>query len=215
MIESLSNSTMLLAFLAASFVLAATPGPGVLFIVTRTISQGRGAGLASVGGVALGNFGNALGASIGLAALFAISSTAFLVVKLAGACYLIYLGLTALRTKPAGATPKDVPNVQIVKIFKDGFWVALLNPKTAIFFAAFLPQFLESSASTMSQSVGLGAAFVLIAMCTDTAYVLAAATVAPALGRITRGVALGRYLVASIFIGLGLLTAFSGNRATK
>jgi threonine/homoserine/homoserine lactone efflux protein len=123
--------------------------------------------------------------------------------------------LTALRTKSTGASPKDMPKVQIVKILKDGFWVALLNPKTAIFFAAFLPQFLETSASTMSQSVALGAAFVLIAMCTDTAYVLAASTVSPALGRITRGAALGRYLTASVFIGLGLLTAFSGNRASK
>ena len=101
------------------------------------------------------------------------------------------------------------------KIFKDGFWVALLNPKTAIFFAAFLPQFLQTSASTMSQSVVLGAAFVLIAMCTDTAYVLAAASVAPALGRLTRGAAMGRYLTAGVFIGLGLLTALSGNRATR
>ena len=215
MIETLAHSTTLLAFLAASFVLAATPGPGVMFIVTRTISQGRGAGLASVGGVALGNFGNAVGASIGLAAIFAISSTAFLLVKMAGACYLIYLGLSALRNEPAGCTPKDVPKTQIVKIFKEGFWVALLNPKTAIFFAAFLPQFIETSASTMSQSVGLGAAFVLIAMCTDTAYVLAAATVAPALARIARGATLGRYITGSVFIGLGLLTAFSGNRATK
>jgi threonine/homoserine/homoserine lactone efflux protein len=171
--------------------------------------------LASIGGVAFGNFGNAVGASIGLAALFAISSIVFLIVKMAGACYLIYLGLAALRNKPAGATAKDVPKAHIVKIFKDGFWVALLNPKTAIFFTAFLPQFLDTSASTMSQSVGLGAAFVLIAMCTDTVYVLAAATVAPAVGRIAKGAALGRYVTGGVFIGLGLLAAFSGNRATK
>ena len=213
--ESISNTTMLLAFLAASFVLAATPGPGVLFIVTRTMRQGRGAGLASVGGVAFGNFGNAVGASIGLATLFAISSAASLFVKMAGAFDLIYLGLTALRTRPAGAAPDEVRDVPMFKIFKDGFWVALLNPKTAIFFAAFLPQFLQTSASTMSQSVVLGAAFVLIAMCTDTAYVLAAASVAPALGRLTRGAAMGRYLTAGVFIGLGLLTALSGNRATR
>lgn len=215
MIEPPPNGVMTLAFLAASFVLAATPGPGVLFIVTRTIAQGRGVGLASVGGVALGNFGNAVGASIGLAAIFAISSAAFSTVKLLGAFYLIYLGWTVLRSKPPGSTSGDVPTTQIAKVFKDGFWVALLNPKTTVFFAAFLPQFLESSAPTISQSIGLGAAFVLIAMCTDTVYVFAAAAAAPALRRIARGPALGRYLTGSIFVGLGLFTALWGGRATR
>ena len=139
----------------------------------------------------------------------------FSIVKILGACYLIYLGLTALRSRDIGATSGDVPTVQIAKIFRDGFWVALLNPKTAIFFAAFLPQFLESSVPTIAQSVGLGTAFVLIAASTDIAYVLAAATVAPAMNRIARGATFGRYISATIFVGLGLFTAFSGNRVAK
>jgi threonine/homoserine/homoserine lactone efflux protein len=88
---------LLSAFLIASFILAITPGPGVFYIVTRSLLQGRRFGLASVAGVALGNFGNAVGASLGLAALFAVSSLAFLVVKYAGALYLVYLGVQALR----------------------------------------------------------------------------------------------------------------------
>ena len=94
----------LAAFAAASLVLAVTPGPAVLYIVTRTLAQGRAAGFASVAGVALGNLGNAIGASIGLAALFAVSSLAFSVVKVAGAAYLVWLGVQALRSsRPAMA----------------------------------------------------------------------------------------------------------------
>lgn len=207
---------MLLAFIGASLVLAVVPGPAVLFIVTRTVAQGRMAGLASVGGVALGNFGNAVGASIGLAAIFAVSAAAFAVIKLLGAGYLIYIGVKALRApKLAASTDVKVPRIEVAKIFKEGFWVALLNPKTAIFFAAFLPQFLDAAAPTMTQSMALGGLFVLIAGCSDTVYVLLAATLAPAMGRVTRGAAIGRYLTGFIFIGLGLFTAFSGNRTAK
>src|SRR5687768_15554125 len=95
MLDLLPSGPLLTTFLAASLVLAVTPGPGVLYIVTRSMVQGRSAGLASVAGVALGNLGNAIGASAGLAALFAASSLAFLVVKYAGAFYLIYLGVRA------------------------------------------------------------------------------------------------------------------------
>jgi threonine/homoserine/homoserine lactone efflux protein len=86
------SAPLLAAFLAASFVLAVTPGPGVVYIVARTLAQGRSAGIASVAGVAAGNLGNAVGAALGLAALFAVSSLAFSVVKYAGAAYLVYLG---------------------------------------------------------------------------------------------------------------------------
>jgi threonine/homoserine/homoserine lactone efflux protein len=208
---------LLTAFCLASVALAVTPGPGVLYIVTRTLAQGRAAGLASVAGVALGNLGNAVGAAVGLAALFAVSSLAFSVVKYAGAAYLVYLGLKALRrTDPEGSTGTAAPAATSRRrIFRDGFVVALLNPKTAIFFAAFLPQFMSPQASALSQSVGLGAIFVLIAAVTDSAYALAAGAVAPVLAR-SRGVgAAGRYLTASAFVGLGLFTALGGSRGAK
>lgn len=202
------------AFLLASFVLAVTPGPGVLYIVTRSLVQGRRFGLVSVAGVALGNLGNALAASVGLAALFAVSSLAFSVVKYAGALYLVYLGVQMLRSSRAensAAVPAAAP---LKRVFRDGFVVALLNPKTTVFFAAFLPQFLSPNAPPMFQTMALGSLFVAIAAVTDSAYALAAGAAAPALrGSVVRRI--GRRLGAGVFIGLGVFTALAGSRGAK
>ncbi|CAG1016301.1 partial Homoserine/homoserine lactone efflux protein, partial [Burkholderiaceae bacterium] len=160
--DMLPPPALFAAFCLASLVLAVTPGPAVFYVVTRALAQGRRAGLASVAGVALGNLGNALGAAVGLAALFAVSSLAFSVVKYAGAAYLVYLGWKALRAD-AGAPIARFEPAAWRHVFRDGFLVSLLNPKTAIFFAAFLPQFMSTSASAIGQSVTLGATFVLIA----------------------------------------------------
>ena len=202
---------LLAAFCVASVVLAITPGPAVVYIVTRTLAQGRRAGLASVAGVALGNLGNALGAAIGLAALFALSSLAFTVVKYAGAAYLVWLGIRALRSRTDDAAVAP-PAAAARKVFRDGFLVALLNPKTALFFAAFLPQFMSPGGSAIGQSALLGATFVLIASGTDIAYVLCASALAPLFTHSRRVGAAGRYLSASAFIGLGLFTAVTGER---
>ncbi|MBA4118911.1 MAG: LysE family translocator [Candidatus Puniceispirillum sp.] len=200
----------MVAFLVASVVLAVTPGAGVLFIVTRTLDQGRVAGLTSVLGVALGNFGNAVGASLGLAAIFAISPTAFLVVKYLGAGYLVYMGVRALRPKDILQASSSAPEGDVVRILRDGFWVALLNPKTTLFFATFLPQFLDASSPALSQSMKFSALFVCIALATDTVYVLLAAKAAPRLKRLTQGTSMGRYVTAIVFIGLGIWAAVSG-----
>jgi len=208
----LPSGSLLSAFLLASLVLAIIPGPAVLYIVTRSLVQGRRSGLTSVVGVALGNLGNAIGASLGLAALFAVSSVAFTVVKYAGAAYLVYLGVQALRA-PAPETRAEARRpVRLQRIFRDGFLVALLNPKTAVFFAAFLPQFMDPALPTIPQGFVLGALFVGIAGITDTAYALTASTVAPVLTRAGRLRAAGRYLSGGTFIGLGVLTAFGGPR---
>ena len=202
------------AFLFASFVLAVTPGPGVLYIVTRSLVQGRRFGLVSVAGVALGNLGNALAASVGLAALFAVSSLAFSVVKYAGALYLVYLGVQMLRSSSAensAAVPAAAP---LKRVFRDGFVVALLNPKTTVFFAAFLPQFLSSNSPPMFQSMALGSLFVAIAAVTDSVYALAAGAAAPALrGSVFRRI--GRRLGGGVFVGLGVFTALAGSRSAK
>lgn len=205
----------LVAFVVASLVLAVTPGPAVFYIVTRSLSQGRRAGLASVGGVALGNLGNSIGASLGLAALFAISSLAFRVVKYAGAAYLIYLGVKALRRPAEPAEEARFNRARPMLIFRDGFIVALLNPKTALFFSAFLPQFIDPHSPTMLQSVVLGTAFVVIASTTDTAYALTASVIAPAMARAKAMRNVGRYLTAGAFIGLGVFTAASDSRHSK
>jgi threonine/homoserine/homoserine lactone efflux protein len=204
---------LLTAFVAASVALAVTPGPGVMYIVTRSLSQGRAAGLASVGGVALGNFGNALGASLGLGALFALSALAFTIVKYAGAAYLVWLGFRLLRKRVSGTA--SLPNARRDRpaaIFRDGFLVALLNPKTALFFAAFLPQFMSGGAHPMAQSVLLGTLFVFTAVLTDTAWVLVAGALAPALGRLQQARTTGRYVAGGMFIGLGFFAAIAGER---
>ena len=203
----------LLAFLAASVVLAVTPGPGVFYIVARSVAQGRAAGLASVAGVALGNLGNAVMAALGLAAILAVSAAAFSVVKYAGAAYLVYLGVLALRNaRRASAKAEPLASAVPRRIFLDGFLVALLNPKTALFFGAFLPQFMTPGSSHALQSVALGAVFVVMAATTDTAYALAAAKVAPWLAGRTRVRAGGQYLSGAALLGLGVTAALTGPR---
>lgn len=202
------------AFLLASLVLAVTPGPVVIYVVTRSLVQGRRSGLVSVAGVALGNLGNALAASVGLAALFAISSIAFSVIKYAGALYLVYLGVQMLRASPVENSIAISATVSLKRVFRDGFVVALLNPKTTVFFAAFLPQFLSAGAPPMVQGMALGSLFVAIATITDSAYALAAGAAAPALrGNIIRRI--GRRLGGGVFIGLGVFTALAGSRGAK
>ena len=211
--ELLPPWSLLTAFLAASFILAITPGPGVFYIVTRSLAQGRRSGLASVAGVAFGNLGNAIGASVGLAAVFAVSSVAFTIVKYAGALYLVYLGIQAIAVPESTVRTENPLPVKAWRIFRDGFFVALLNPKTAIFFAAFLPQFMGTT-MPMVQSVILGALFVAIAATTDTVYALAAGSIAPTLAR-AKGFRQGRYLTGGAFIGLGMMTAFAGSNSSK
>ena len=211
----LVSGPMLAAFLAASLVLAVTPGPGVVYIVARTLAQGRGAGLASVAGVAAGNLCNALGAALGLAALFAVSSLAFSVVKYAGAAYLVYLGIKALRRPATIAAPGEFAPPEKRRIARDGFLVALLNPKTALFFAAFLPQFIDRAGGAALQGALLGVVFVAVAACTDSAYVLAANLAGARLGRSRRFEAAGRYAAAATYFGLGLFTAATGSRSGR
>lgn len=208
----LPSPPLLSVFLAASLVLAVTPGPAVFYIVTRSLMQGRRSGLASVAGVALGNLGNAIGASLGLAALFAISSVAFTVVKYLGALYLVWLGVRALRGSRAPATADVADGEALRRTFVDGLLVALLNPKTAIFFAAFLPQFVQGP-TAYAQTVALGVLFVLIAATTDSLYAVCAGAVGPRLARGSRVARYARCVTGSAFIGLGVLAALSGQRA--
>ncbi|MEW5786933.1 MAG: LysE family translocator [Pseudomonadota bacterium] len=199
---------LLSAFLLASLVLAASPGPGVMYIVARSLAQGRRVGLVSVAGVALGNLGNALAAALGLAAIFAVSPLAFLMLKYAGAVYLIHLGVKLLRRPRQGALqPVAEP---AARVFRAGLFVALLNPKTTLFFTAFLPQFLEPGADPWGQSLALGGLFVALAALTDSAYALAAGWVAP---RLRHGpvVGWGRGLGGGVCIGLGAFAALSGS----
>lgn len=207
----------LLAFTLASLVLALIPGPAVIYLLTQTLAHGRAAGLASVAGVALGNLLNAAAALLGLAAIMQASAVAFTVVKLLGALYLIYLGVRSLVNRSvrdqgvpaAAAAPRRA-------LLRDGFLVAAFNPKTTLFFAAFLPQFIDAAGSAaLAQGLALAAVFIAIALCTDTLYVLTAAGLGGTLRRQSRWLPVGRYLSAATFISLGIYAALSGPRPAR
>ncbi len=223
MIATLLSSQSFATFVVASLLLAIAPGPGVMYLLTRTLSLGRAAGLASVGGLAVGNLANAALASLGLAALMAASAAAFAVVKFAGAAYLVYLAVQTLRAKPETSTAdrsscaqqSEPAKPHIARIFRDGFLVALLNPKTALFFTALLPQFVVPGAAPLPQNLFLGAVFVAVALCTDTLYVCAAAAFAQQLKRHARVRGAGRYLAAATFMGLAAYAAFANPRGAR
>jgi threonine/homoserine/homoserine lactone efflux protein len=216
MADLIPTLPLLSAFLLASLVLAVTPGPGVVYIVTRTVTEGRASGLASAAGVALGNFGNALGASLGLAAVFSASSLAFEVVRYAGALYLLVLGWKAMRTKSTQPVPASSSTRRLAgPALRDGFFIALFNPKTALFFAAFLPQFVIPATSHPLQPIILGTLFVLIAAVTDTLYATFASVAAPWFRRVRFAASVARYATGGAYLGLGLFTAFSGTCARR
>ena len=215
MIDLLPPWSLLSVFLLASFLLAVTPGPGVFYIVARSVAQGRRSGLASVAGVAVGNFGNAVAASFGLAVLFATSALAFTVVKCAGAAYLIYLGIKALRAKGSPVVAASVAAAPLWPVFRDGFVVALLNPKTAIFFTAFLPQFMAPNASggaALMQALALSALFVLMAVLTDAAYAFLAGLISTRLAKSKAAGGIARIMAGVSFIALGVFAALSGRK---
>jgi threonine/homoserine/homoserine lactone efflux protein len=213
MTESLLMPAQFGTFLLASLVLAVTPGPGVIYILTQTLSQGRRAGLASVCGIALGNLANAAVAACGLAVVVATSAAAFTLVKLLGAAYLVFLGLQRLRAK--AGTPLEAAGLPSARLFRTAFLVALFNPKTALFFAALLPQFIEPGRAPLAQSLLLGAVFVLVALCTDASYVFAAAALGATLRRGSRWRPLARYVSSATFMGLGVYAALARAPAGK
>ncbi|WP_208976454.1 LysE family translocator [Polycladidibacter hongkongensis] len=205
------NLPSLLAFAGTALLVSLTPGPAVIFIVSGTVAHGRRFGLLTALGVATGNMVNMAGAAIGLAALFAASATAFTVVKWLGAAYLVYLGLRAILQKNSRLpsdkpAPPDKPGT---RIYRDGFMVALLNPKTTMFFAAFLPQFITNADHTIAQSFVLGTTFVLICIITDSSFAFVAATAKSLFRTSTRLSQIGKYLIGTVFIGLGLRLALS------
>ena len=192
-------------------MLLLTPGPAVLYIVTRSVDQGRRAGLVSVLGVHAGTLVHVAAAAAGLSAVLVASATVFSVVKYLGAAYLIYLGVRQLVSRapdPTDVTLAAAP--QLSRAFLDGFIVNVLNPKTALFFLAFLPQFVSISRGAVPMQIAcLGLVFCVIGLMTDGLYALTAGSAAPWL-RARRGVALTRrWIPGTMYIGLGLATALS------
>lgn len=199
-------------FIFASIILLLTPGPAVLYIIARSVDQGRVAGLVSVASIETGNLFHALAASLGLSALLLSSATAFSVVKYLGAAYLVYLGLRKLfsRGQVEGPRAASLKPQSLGRIFTQGVTVAVLNPKTALFFLAFLPQFVDRAKGHIAlQLLSLGCLFVLMAVFSDGMYALLASSAGQWLKSRRRIWLVERYFVGFIYIGLGITAAMA------
>jgi threonine/homoserine/homoserine lactone efflux protein len=208
----------LAVFVGAAAVLLVTPGPAVLYITARSVTQGLRAGLVSVLAIETGTSTHALGAALGLSAVLASSALAFSVVKYVGAAYLIFLGVRKLASRPASvpAAAQEPPAVPLKTIYVQGVIVSVLNPKTALFFLAFLPQFVDPTRGHVTaQMVVLGGIFVALAVISDGAYALLAGTAGRWLWRNPRFVRGERYVSGTVYIGLGAFTALSGSSGAR
>ncbi len=201
-------------FFGAALVLLVVPGPAVLYIVARSVEQGRLAGFVSDLGIHSATLVHVAAATLGLSALLASSALAFSIVKYAGAAYLIWLGIKKIfgraELPEAGEQAKAYG---YGRLFRDGFIVNLLNPKTALFFLAFLPQFVEVERGHVAMQIAiLGLLFTALGFVTDGCYALAAGTAGGWLKRSRGYLKFERYVSGVLFIGLGVSAALAGNR---
>jgi threonine/homoserine/homoserine lactone efflux protein len=193
-------------FAVAALALLAIPGPAVLYVVVQSAEQGRRAGLASVAGIHLGTLVHVIGATVGLSALIVASALAFSVVKYAGAAYLVYLGIRRLLEREGRIVFERRPEA-LRRAFARGIVVNVLNPKTALFFLAFLPQFIDADRGAVwSQALVLGLVFVGLGLVSDSLYALAAGSAAGILRRRRRVM---RYGSGLVYIGLGATAALA------
>jgi threonine/homoserine/homoserine lactone efflux protein len=209
----LPGAASLGVFAVAAMLLLLTPGPAVLYIVTRSVEQGRVAGLASVCGITTGTLVHVLAAALGLSALLASSTFAFALVKYAGAAYLIYIGLQRIFSRgETPSAPVALPRRSLGRLYRDGVVVNLLNPKTALFFLAFLPQFVDPTRGMVALQIAfLGLLFALMGFVSDSCYALVAGTAGQWVKRNSHYLRLERYVTGTVFIGLGVTAAFAGN----
>lgn len=201
-------------FVVAVLLLNATPGPDTAYIVGRSVSQGRGAGLVSALGISLGCCVHSLACAFGLTALLAASATAFTVIKVVGAVYLVYLGVMLLLKKPAADLRDEAPpppaaaTRSLRALFLQGFWTNVLNPKVVLFFVSFFPQFVSAdSAHNTLAFLALGAVFVLMSTGWNSGVAWLAGTITR---RVGRNPSLRRWIdrvIGSAFVGLGLKLA--------
>ena len=207
----LPESGPLAVFVAAALVLLVIPGPAVLYIVAQSVSRGRLAGIVSMLGIQVGGLVHVAAAAAGLSALLVRSAVAFNAVKYAGAAYLVFLGVRRLVGREDVEAPGARPEKSLRRLFAQGVVVNVLNPKTALFFFSFLPQFVDVNAGSVALQIAtLGLVFILLATLSDGLYALAAGSAAGWL-RGRRGFVRGeRYATGSVLVGLGVLAAFSG-----
>jgi threonine/homoserine/homoserine lactone efflux protein len=202
-------------FVAAGLLLNVTPGPDMAYIAARSAAGGFRAGAAATLGITAGCIAHTVAAALGLSALLATSAAAFEIVKWCGAAYLLYLGVKlvggSVRAKPAlGARPL-LPPASAAKILREGFVINVFNPKVALFFLAFLPQFVDANAAHPAVQIAfLGVLFALLGLVTDSIWALAAGTAGGMLRRSHRFLRTQRYVAGTVYVGLGVATAFAG-----
>ena len=208
----ISHSSLFL-FVSGAVILLIIPGPAVMYVVSRSIGHGRSAGLVSATGIVVGTLFHVAAATLGLSALLASSATAFQIVKYAGASYLVYLGIRTLRNGDAESLQAATGERRLLRLFGQGVLVNLLNPKTALFFLAFLPQFVDPSRGRVTlQILELGVLFALMGWCSDSIWALAAGSAAELFRQNVRLRRAQRQVSGGALIALGLASAFSGSR---
>ena len=208
-------------FILAGLLLNLTPGPDVLYIVTQALRAGARAGLVAALGIAAGCFVHIFAAAVGVSALMAASATAFAVLKWAGVAYLVYVGLRMLRAR--APAPQDAPAMDsgapgpdaaragaLKRIFFQGFWTNVLNPKVALFFLAFVPQFIAPGAAHKPLAfLLLGLLFNLNALAVNAGWALAASWMARRMASVQRAMHRLERAAGLVFIGFGLRLAWS------
>jgi threonine/homoserine/homoserine lactone efflux protein len=204
------DPSRLVLFVGAALLLLVVPGPSVLYIVTQSVSHGRRAGMASVAGITTGTLVHIAAATIGLSALLASSALAFDVVKYLGAAYLIVVGIRRLAGLEQTAREEAPHPRSLGRLYRQGIVVNVLNPKTALFFLAFLPQFVDSTrGAAWSQILLLGLLFAFLGFLSDGVWALVAGTLGERLRNSPRFPLVQRYVSGSVFVGLGAVAAFS------
>jgi len=210
---TISHSSLLL-FVTGAATLLAIPGPAIMYIVSRSIGQGRAAGLVSAMGITVGTLLHVAAATLGLSALLASSAAAFQFVKYLGAAYLVYLGVRTLRSAETHFVEAVAAERKLARVFGQGVLVNVLNPKTALFFLAFLPQFVDTSRGHATlQIFELGVLFALMGWFSDSIWALVAGSLAEHLRRSPRLRRAQRNVSGGTLIALGLAAAFSGARS--
>ena len=208
-----TGSTIAL-FLLAATALAVVPGPAVAYIVTQSIDQGRRAGIVSALGVASGGLVHVAAATVGLSAVIASSATAFTVVKLVGAAYLIVVGIRRILSGDGDEPESRALRAPLRRVYRQGVIVNVLNPKTALFFLAFLPQFVDPDRGAVWPQVAvLGVVFVSVAVLSDLTYALISDAIAGRIRRTGTAAKVRRWLTGGVFVALGI-TAAAARRST-
>jgi threonine/homoserine/homoserine lactone efflux protein len=199
----------LISFAIASLALLVIPGPAVLYIINRSVSDGRSIGFAGVLGIELGTFMHVLAATAGLSAILAASPSAFNAVKYSGAVYLIFIGLRTLIRRPA-IIDASVSSMTKAQAFRQGFIINTLNPKVALFFLSFLPQFIDQDKSSNAlQALTLGTVFVICGFFTDGIYSLTASSLREVLVNGKTLPFVQRYVAGVVFVVLGLVASLA------